>query len=223
MSEPHQSDRPPSSSNSTRDSNRELLAVLSASSSPRPALPPELILQCLSDPSRWVVAWSENIDSPIVVRTTDGARVSRVLLRTPPLTARSANLIRKIVFTFRSQDQGWSSYPQHHGTFEHSWTWFDAAVVNRSTDSVQAAGDDTNCLDALLDSPNIRRHLIQYNRHGIGTAEQYTITMYPGQEIFADLEVGDQILLVACTRFPGWENHIEDAGIEIWEQDDLDE
>lgn len=28
-----------------------------------------------------------------------------------------------------SKDQGWSSFPQWHGTYEGSWTWFEAGIV----------------------------------------------------------------------------------------------
>ncbi|KAB5547188.1 hypothetical protein GE09DRAFT_1130259 [Coniochaeta sp. 2T2.1] len=35
---------------------------------------------------------------------------------------------RKIVFTLRSHDQGWGGDPTHHGTYEGSWTWFDAGL-----------------------------------------------------------------------------------------------
>ncbi|KAH8907781.1 hypothetical protein BR93DRAFT_566118 [Coniochaeta sp. PMI_546] len=35
---------------------------------------------------------------------------------------------RKVVFTIRSHDQGWGGDPQHHGTYEGSWTWFDAGL-----------------------------------------------------------------------------------------------
>jgi hypothetical protein len=33
---------------------------------------------------------------------------------------------RKIVFTFRSRDQGWGGHPQDRGSYRGSWTWFEA-------------------------------------------------------------------------------------------------
>lgn len=216
---------PPSISTLTRDSNRELHSVLSSSSSHRPALAPELILQILSDPSRWILTWNDNIINPAPVHSTEG---SRILLRTPPLTARSVRLLRKVIFTMRSHDQGWSSFPASHGT----WSWFEAAVATKSVEAVQEAHDESNSLVARmrdgdfpipLDSPNVRRHRIQSNRHAVREAEHYRITIDRGQEILDDLKVGDQILLIACARYGGWMNIIEDAGIEIWEEDDLNE
>lgn len=57
---------------------------------------------------------------------------SAAILFSPPLTARSIQLLRKVVFTFKSRDQGWSSYYADHGTYENTWTWFDAMVGFRT-------------------------------------------------------------------------------------------
>lgn len=39
--------------------------------------------------------------------------------------------VRKVVFTITSKDQGWSSSPGSHGTYENSWTWFEAVVRDK--------------------------------------------------------------------------------------------
>lgn len=36
--------------------------------------------------------------------------------------------VRKVVFTIRSHDQGWCSEPENRGTFNGSWTWFEAGL-----------------------------------------------------------------------------------------------
>ncbi|ROT41011.1 hypothetical protein SODALDRAFT_330730 [Sodiomyces alkalinus F11] len=36
--------------------------------------------------------------------------------------------VRKIVFTLRSRDQGWGGEAKDRGTFEGSWTWFEAGL-----------------------------------------------------------------------------------------------
>lgn len=38
------------------------------------------------------------------------------------------NPCRKIVFYFRSNDQGWGGNPADRGTYNGSWTWFDAGL-----------------------------------------------------------------------------------------------
>ncbi|OIW30839.1 hypothetical protein CONLIGDRAFT_630748 [Coniochaeta ligniaria NRRL 30616] len=54
---------------------------------------------------------------------------------------------RKIVFTIRSHDQGWGGEQPHHGTYEGSWTWFDAGLEKFD------AGEETEEEDNS-DSPN---------------------------------------------------------------------
>ncbi|MCJ1263962.1 hypothetical protein MMC22_003833 [Lobaria immixta] len=184
-----------------RDANRELASILSTPSPHRRALPTELILQILSHPSSWVLAWSDTI---VRSARVDSAEGSKRLLRTPPLTERSARLLRQVVFTIRSNDQGWSSYPTDHGTFENSWTWFDAAVESQNADSL-----------------HMRWHRLQANKHAVRKSESYTIPLLRGEGILDDLKVGDQILLVACARYGGWVNNIKAAGIEMWEADDF--
>lgn len=60
------------------------------------------------------------------------AQRSHNVLFSPPLTLRSIGRLRKVVFTFKAKDQGWSSYIENHGTYENSWTWFEAMVGYRS-------------------------------------------------------------------------------------------
>ncbi|KKA30884.1 hypothetical protein TD95_004541 [Thielaviopsis punctulata] len=53
--------------------------------------------------------------------------------------------VRKLVFTIRSRDQGWSSGPADHSNpYGHSWTWFDVGLERFSADAAYkacAAGD----------------------------------------------------------------------------------
>lgn len=41
---------------------------------------------------------------------------------------RGKNPCRKIVFTIHSMDQGWGGRPEHHGTYQGSYTWFDVGL-----------------------------------------------------------------------------------------------
>lgn len=130
-----------------------------------------------------------------------------------------------VVFTICSHDQGWSWDEQHHGTFDHSWTWFEAAVARKSVEPVQEALDDTDSsrVSIPLDSPNIRTHRIQSNKHAVSEPQNYTISIDRGHEILDDLKIGDQILLVARAQYSGWVNYIENAGVEIFVEDDLND
>lgn len=59
---------------------------------------------------------------------------------------------RKIVFTIRSHDQGWGGDPRHQGTYEGSWTWFDAGLekfdAGEETE-VQTAGRRSSFVSAI--------------------------------------------------------------------------
>lgn len=49
-----------------------------------------------------------------------------------------AHPCRRIVFTIRSHDQGWGGDFEHQGTFQGSWTWFEAGVERWTS------GDDSS-------------------------------------------------------------------------------
>ncbi|KAB8266760.1 hypothetical protein BDV30DRAFT_244959 [Aspergillus minisclerotigenes] len=51
--------------------------------------------------------------------------------------------VKKSRVTIWSHDQGWSSYPQDHGFFNNSWTWFDLKIT-------RPAGRDDISKDANL-------------------------------------------------------------------------
>lgn len=44
--------------------------------------------------------------------------------------------VRKIVFTLRSRDQGWGGEARHRGTFEGSWTWFEAGLERLEEENI---------------------------------------------------------------------------------------
>ena len=156
-----------------------------------------------------------------------------MLIRTPSFTARSFSLFRKVIITFCAKDQGWSSFPQHHRTFENSWTWFDLLIEDGTTKKEEAHDyDDEEGAQGVEAEqkadhepsprePCIRKQLLQANRHAGEETERYEISMDKGQGILQTLKVGDRIALVACARYSGWTNYVEKASMEIWEEDDL--
>ena len=66
---------------------------------------------------------------------------------------------------------------------------------------------------------------LQRNRHGGRTFEKYDIAFEEGDPRMAELkevlEEGDVIELMACAKFPGWVNHVDEAKIEVWSLDDV--
>ena len=65
--------------------------------------------------------------------------------------------------------------------------------------------------------------LLQKNRQAEREPMSYVHTLGPSEGILSDLQVGDEIQLLGCARFPGWSNSVEEAAIEIWGIDTLGE
>ena len=62
---------------------------------------------------------------------------------------------------------------------------------------------------------------LQENRHASRVAESYRVELEAGKGILEDLKEGEEIALVACAMYPGWVNNVEEASLELWEEDDL--
>ncbi|KAL8656524.1 MAG: hypothetical protein Q9226_002638 [Calogaya cf. arnoldii] len=133
-----------------------------------------------------------------------------------PFTTQQIKTLQRIVFRFQSKDQGWSSFHEHHGSYNGSWTWFEAVVRSGDNDG----SDDHSAEDKVK-----KRVELQRNRHAGMRLENYEIVFEHGDpriiELKSLLEAGDVLELRACARFPGWTNYVEQASIEMWCLDDL--
>lgn len=216
-------------------SNLTLTSILSKPGRRRPALPLELILQILSYPPCWILTDHLQLERPVRVSSR---RSPEVLLRTQPFSQKQLSSLRKIIFTFCSRDQGWSSYTSDYGTYENSWTWFTMAIVKEkppSSESERDTKDHTqhptthpsppeieNTASELNTSSHVEQHHhLQRNRHASLTEETYRIEIEAGDERLRSLDVGDVLELLACAQFGGWENRVKEASMEIWAVDDV--
>lgn len=190
---------------STPQSNRALLSVLSQPSGKRPALPPELILEILQYPPCWVLHSRQILPAPVKIISRTG---SSVLCSSPPFTESSLRRFGAAVFSFRSHDQGWCSSPE-----SGNWTWFEVRVVNKKT--LQPNESNRQAWE--------RQVFLQKNRQAEREPMSYVHTLDRSEGILVDLQVGDEIQLLGCARFPGWSNSAEEAAIEIWGIDTLGE
>lgn len=216
----------------THASNIAVLSILSKAGPRRPALPVEIIILILSDPSRWIESARYTLQGPISVTSVAS---SKVVVCIPPLSSKSIRRLGSVLFTFTSKDQGWSSFHAEHGTYENSWTWFEAAVGNGITVSPLGPDQDRPGEDQDRiwedqerriqwdDLTNIKRQQLQINRHAGRVAEGYQIELVAGEGILQDLKEGDEIALLAFARFQGWVNFVESASIAVLELDDLQE
>ncbi|KAL9631819.1 MAG: hypothetical protein Q9164_005689 [Protoblastenia rupestris] len=221
------SDRPPRQY-TTHDCNINLHQCLATSIPTKPALPAELILQILDQPSRWISTYatffpnseaSEN--RPIIVDSGfDGGASIHVILSTPPLTSQEITTIRSIVLTFTSIDQGWSSYPEEHGTYEGSWSWFEAGLRSDTRGGYGPVVNDHGGDTRGQEMDRYVRFRLQSNRHAGREPETYKIEFGQESPLLQKMKAGDVIDLLACAQYPGWRNIVHEAGIEIFSFDD---
>ena len=204
----------------THDANLALYSALTQPGSPtttsrhgkrviRPALPTEIVLQILEHPTRWVLT------SVVSMKCTGAQSIQVSSYRSPlavlsskPLSAEDAKDIRKAIFEFKGQDQGWSSYPADHGTYNNTWTWYEAVVRNTQGEEGQPPVE-------------MCRFELQRNRHAGHQPESYRIEIGRDHPLIKGLGEGDVIDLGACAVFPGWLCQVHEAKIEMWGVDDL--
>lgn len=237
---PTHSSRPPTQSWTTHDSNLALLKCLSTATPTRPALPVELILQVLEHPTRWVHLLSvhhppaTDPERPIlkVYSRSGGAPAKAPVLYTRPLSAREAKLVRKVVFTFRSRDQGWCGNPNGG-----CWSWFEVGLA-RIPSSVEEGDDGPGQMsDAAVwtgsyewvgewmgrhgeDLEGQPRYRILGNKIGEIEPEDHVVELMHDHESMQRVQEGDRIILWACALFPGWENRVYEAEVAILGIDD---
>jgi hypothetical protein len=123
--------------------------------------------------------------------------------------------VDEIMLKIESKDQGWSHDVQWHGTYAHSWTWFELAVF-----------DD---IKKVSTRPVFTSELYR-NRHAHGQFETYEIIFGPSsrpQITVPDGAIRDErqeqlsgfwpalerarkprIEVLGCAEFPGWINNI---------------
>ena len=63
---------------------------------------------------------------------------------------------------------------------------------------------------------NQQRWELQRNRHAGREVEDYRIEFDKDHEMFKSLRKGDKIALWARAMYPGWQNFVYEANIELW-------
>ena len=199
---------PPQRRWTTQDSNRALFTVLSINTPNKPALPPELILEILSHPSRWLLTAYVQLPAMVCISSEEA---ERDVVCTPPISARRLPLVQRLVLTFRSKDQGWSSYPADYGSYRNSWTWFEAGLRKH-------VGGEESVVSTDRERP---RQRLQCNRHAGTEAEDYRFVFERDHPLLKCMRVGDEVVLWAMAKFGGWRNFVQEAAIQVWSLDDL--
>ena len=193
-------------------------------------LPPELVITILDYAEFW--------DGVAVGISPRSDRVGE--LQSPKLQASltipayiTRGSLRQIIFVTRSRDQGWSSYPADHGTYNGSWTWFEAGVRGLDSDfDDEAITEPVDCQHAnALDLDHKRLCIQNDERYKYGAVNIIT-NIHAGKDIkehkviwsedsadetvrniMAEIKGGCRVEVAAHARFPGWCNYVEKVQI----------
>ena len=106
-------------------------------------------------------------------------------------------VLRKVVITVVSRDQGWSSHADDHGAYRNSWIWFELSVRSPSEDSVEKW-----------------RGEVVRNLHAHSDFKEHTIQMTDG-ELYEKAESGDVFTVWALAGYPGWVNTVKKITIQL--------
>jgi len=185
----------------------------------RQKLPPELVPSILDFAEYWVKSsasctYHMNItEQDLRVGSGSSSELKGTLYHTSPLIAgnyeqfSALNPVRKIVFTITSKDQGWSSYPECYGTYENSWTWFEAEVLDWNE------GDTARWIPPRRICTNVhagrdyKTHVTTWAWDSEDEHERMWIRR---------LRRGSKIGINVWARFPGWSNSVHSANIDIY-------
>jgi hypothetical protein len=102
-----------------------------------------------------------------------------------------------VVVTTDSRDQGWSSYPESHGTREGGNTWFELTLDNGMTDE------------------EIVRVEVVRNIHA-GKAWDTHRAVIEDERVLKQAEEGDRLSVWVLASWAGWVNHVRLVQIEVW-------
>lgn len=200
----------------------------------RQKLPSDLIPLILDFAQLWEVVETAQSPRPDRVGELQAPKLQAALI-VPAYLPRGA--IRRIRFIVESRDQGWSSYPEDHGTYRGSWTWFEAGVRGldaSNTDDQDSLLEPVDCQHRnALDTEHRRlclQHVTRYkygsriivtNIHAGGDFVKHIVDWDLCHEdddvrrMVKELKGSHRIEVSAHAMFPGWCNYIKSVTVEI--------
>ncbi|KAJ5906812.1 uncharacterized protein N7473_003728 [Penicillium subrubescens] len=163
-------------------------------------LPAELALQILDCAQYWVLS-QVSMERAISYQEHDCRDRAPYLVSDPIQGGRSP--VREIRIDIWSHDQGWSSYTEDHGTYRNSWTWFEMGIIRAP--GTEGVSEDFNIRLAT----NMHASRVTQNHQKVYRADDDLPWM-------RSLQAGDRISIIPRALYPGWQNFVEKAFIEIY-------
>ena len=199
----------------------------------RQKLPPELIPEILDYAEYWLRSVSET-DLGVEVGDSVTFRdwtAGDVYLSSRPIGVCDAmnelrwvglHPVRKVVFTVTSRDQGWSSYPDDHGTERNSFSWFEVTVragigeswvTGEELEDGDSRGEEVERSPGKAAITNVhagrewRTKAVTWSVYGDNDDERKWVN---------DLSRGQLIDLRIWAKYPGWQNRAKYGRIEVY-------
>ncbi len=166
----------------------------------RQVLVPDLIPPVLDLAEYWTKTSHHRRDPQSCVEDTAG----RPFLSTAVSNAFGPRMVTKVEISITSRDQGWSSFSQSHGTYEGSWTWFEAEV--RPSNGGQDCIRRELCRNVHA-GRQYKSHVIEWRYDAEDEEERNLVRSLGGES---------SISVVPWARFPGWKNNVSCASIDVY-------
>jgi ankyrin repeat protein len=199
-------------------------------------LPQPLISNILDLAEYWIVRKTERYESK---HATNFDGDTMVYLRSAPIIGNPHHPVRRIEYEVVSHDQGFSNDHHVHGTYECSYTWFDAS---RECSPGPFQGSASRILGPIIlrnvhARNNWHKHRITWcSVTGVRTSrlstdestndeiEETVTTVHPDHrrprpeplKWITEINPGERILMTAMAQFPGWTNYIQRAKFVVY-------
>ena len=168
----------------------------------RLALPHGRLVRILNAAEYWVCSAATRRASPtnpkvsMILQQKD---VGPAFVASLPVAGLRVRPVVKLVFRTRSHDQGFSDWPHLHGTYENSWTGFRARVLRDGK-----SGPEEDALVNRHAERVPRVHTVEWTRGARGDA------------FVRALQNGDVVEVVPYAMYPGWQNYVYAASVEVY-------
>ena len=184
----------------------------------RQKLPAELATEILDYAECWVkssasCSYHMTVTERDVLVGGDGQEMRGVLYHTSALISgtyeqlSALHPVRRVVFTISSRDQGWSDYRASHGTYNDSWSWFEAEVLNWGPDSEADAVPPRRITCNIHAHGDYHTHVVEWNYDSDDADERAWVRR---------LRRGSKIGIDVWARYPGWTNSVRSANIDVY-------
>lgn len=165
----------------------------------------DLAARILDEAQYWLRS-TKRSDEPLAANEAECASIPPYIV-SDPIYGRSEQPVRRVTFNIRGHDQGFSDYPEWHGTQQRSFTWYEVGIHRADGSHFVFTDKD-------------ERNLVA-NFHAVWTTSTYRIDCgyEAGQRAcrwMSELEPGDCVAIRMRAQYLGWVNYIEAASIEIY-------